>query len=62
MFGLVDAVRLIETATSEVVVNWPTSKTPLHYVFSSDFHPDGAHLVLGNARGQALLYSLRCSA
>ena len=49
---------MIETATNEVVAHWPTSNTPLHYVFSTDFHPKNTHLVLGNARGRALLYSL----
>ena len=62
ILGNVGAVRIVKTATNDVAVNWPTSHTPLNYVFSSHFHPDGAQLVLGNARGRALLYSLHCPA
>ena len=42
-----------------VFSNWPTSKTPLSYVFSLDFSPSGGYLAVGNDKGKVLLYRLK---
>jgi len=39
--------------------NWPTSKTPLHYVTAVNFSPNSGYLCVGNDRGRALLYRLQ---
>ena len=38
--------------------NWPTSKTPLGYVWDVDFSPGGGYLAVGNDKGKCLLYRL----
>jgi len=38
--------------------NWPTSKSPLHYVHSTAYSPNSGYLAIGNARGRVLLYRL----
>lgn len=53
-----DALRLVHVPSLSVYANWPTSRTPLHYVHSLDFSPGGGFLAVGNARGRALLYRL----
>jgi U3 small nucleolar RNA-associated protein 18 len=42
-----------------VFSNWPTSKSPMNYVFSLDFSPTSGFLALGNDKGKVLLYRLR---
>jgi U3 small nucleolar RNA-associated protein 18 len=37
---------------------WSTRRSPLHYVHSLGFSPNTGFLVIGNARGRALLYRL----
>ena len=42
-----DALRLVHVPSLTVFSNWPTSKTPLHYVSAVDFSPNsGAWHVL----------------
>mmetsp|Transcript_1337 Transcript_1337/g.4120 ORF Transcript_1337/g.4120 Transcript_1337/m.4120 type:complete len:390 (-) Transcript_1337:992-2161(-) len=53
-----DALRIIDTSTGYTISNWPTSTTPLGYVFSSDFNRESTELVVGNARGRALLFAV----
>lgn len=53
-----DAVRVINIATANTIPHWPTSQTPLGYVFCSDFNPESTELALGNARGRVLIYNL----
>ncbi len=53
-----DALRLVHLPSATVFSNWPTSRTPLHYVHSAGFSPGGAFLAIGNARGTAMLYRL----
>ncbi len=53
-----DSLRLVHLPSMTVFSNWPTSKTPLHYVHSLAFSPNSGYLALGNAKGRALLYRL----
>jgi U3 small nucleolar RNA-associated protein 18 len=53
-----DAVRVINIATANTIPHWPTSQTPLGYVFCSDINPESTELALGNARGRVLIYNL----
>lgn len=53
-----DALRLVHIPTCTVFSNWPSSKTPLHYVWCTSFSPSGGYLAVGNARGRALLYRI----
>lgn len=53
-----DALRLLHVPTMTVFANWPTSKSPLHYVHTVAFSPSSGYLAIGNARGRALLYRL----
>mmetsp|Transcript_4664 Transcript_4664/g.12754 ORF Transcript_4664/g.12754 Transcript_4664/m.12754 type:complete len:201 (+) Transcript_4664:337-939(+) len=53
-----DAMRLVHMPTLTVFSNWPTSRSPLHYVHSLAFSPGGGFLAVGNARGRVLLYRL----
>jgi U3 small nucleolar RNA-associated protein 18 len=39
-----------------VFSNWPTSNTPLHYVYSTAFSPNSGFMAIGNDRGKVLLY------
>ena len=54
-----DALRLVHVPSRTVFANWPTSKTPLHYVHCVAFSPDSGYLAIGNARGRVLLYKLQ---
>ncbi|CAM6126694.1 unnamed protein product [Calypogeia fissa] len=54
-----DALRLVHLPSYTVFSNWPTFKTPLHYVHSMDFSPGGGYLAVGNAAGKVLLYRVR---
>jgi U3 small nucleolar RNA-associated protein 18 len=53
-----DSLRLVHLPSMTVFSNWPTSKTPLHYVHSLAFSPSSGYLALGNAKGRVLLYRL----
>lgn len=53
-----DAFKLIHVRSLTAFSNWPTSRTPLHYVHSACFSPKGGYLAIGNARGRVLLYRL----
>ena len=53
-----DALRLLHVPSMTVFSNWPTSKSPLHYVHSVAFSPTSGYLAVGNARGRVLLYRL----
>jgi len=56
--SLKDQLRLLHTASGTVAPNWPTQRTPLHFVTAAAFSPGGAFLSIGNDRGRALLYRL----
>jgi U3 small nucleolar RNA-associated protein 18 len=53
-----DALRLVHLPSCTVFSNWPSSKTPLHYVHSCAFSPHCGYLAVGNARGRVLLYRM----
>ncbi|KAG2437578.1 hypothetical protein HYH02_011218 [Chlamydomonas schloesseri] len=53
-----DALRLVHLPSLTVFSNWPTGRSPLHYVHSLDFSPHCGLLTVGNAKGRALLYRL----
>eukprot|EP00897_Mesotaenium_endlicherianum_P005819 jgi/Mesen1/5265/ME000263S04374 len=53
-----DAVRLVHVPSATVFSNWPSSRSPMHYVHALDFSPGGGYLAVGNARGKVLLYRL----
>lgn len=51
-------LKLLHVPTKTVFSNWPTSKTPLKYVWSMDFSPKSRYLAVGNDKGKCLLYRL----
>ncbi len=53
-----DSLKLVHTPTQTVFSNWPTSKTPLGYVYSLDFSPGSKFMAVGNDKGKCLLYKL----
>jgi U3 small nucleolar RNA-associated protein 18 len=53
-----DALRLVHVPTMTVFHNWPTDRTPLHYVSAVGFSPSGGWLAVGNDRGRALLFRM----
>lgn len=53
-----DSLRLIHMRSMTAFSNWPTSRTPLHYVHSACFSPGMGYLAIGNAKGRVLLYRL----
>jgi U3 small nucleolar RNA-associated protein 18 len=53
-----DSLRMAHQPSGILCSNWPTSKTPLNYVFCSTFSKDNQYLAFGNARGRVLLYRL----
>jgi U3 small nucleolar RNA-associated protein 18 len=53
-----DALKLVHIPSRTVYSNWPTSQTPLGYVWSMDFSPSSRFLALGNDQGKCLLYKL----
>ncbi|MEW5303798.1 MAG: hypothetical protein WDW36_006454 [Sanguina aurantia] len=53
-----DALRLVHLPTLTTFSNWPTSRSPLHYVHCMDFSPGGGYFAVGNAKGKVLLYRL----
>jgi len=53
-----ESLRLIHMPSMTAFSNWPTSKSPLHYIHSLAFSPTGSYLAVGNAKGRILLYRL----
>lgn len=53
-----DALRFVHLPSLTVFANWPTARTPLHYVSAMDFSPSSGYFAVGNARGRVLLYRL----
>eukprot|EP01006_Ploeotia_vitrea_P052490 TRINITY_DN67692_c3_g1_i7.p1 TRINITY_DN67692_c3_g1~~TRINITY_DN67692_c3_g1_i7.p1 ORF type:complete len:566 (-),score=293.74 TRINITY_DN67692_c3_g1_i7:138-1763(-) len=51
-----DALKLVHLPSCTTYSNWPTLKTPLHFVSSLSFSPNGGYLAVGNDRGRVLLY------
>jgi U3 small nucleolar RNA-associated protein 18 len=51
-------LKLLHVPSKTVFSNWPTSKTPLGYVWSMDFSPTSKFLAIGNDKGKCLLYKL----
>ena len=54
-----NSMRVAHVPSGTVYANWPTSKTPLHYVHCLAFSPSSDMLAVGNARGKCLLYRLK---
>lgn len=52
-----NALRVYNLETGSVFSNWPTSKTPLNYVFDTDWSDN--RLAIGNDKGKAMLYHLK---
>jgi U3 small nucleolar RNA-associated protein 18 len=53
-----DSLKLLHVPTQTVFSNWPTTKTPLSYVWSLDFSPGSKFMAVGNDKGKCLLYKL----
>ncbi len=53
-----DSLRLVHVPSCTVFSDWPSSKTPLQYVWSTAFSSSGGYFAVGNARGRALLYRI----
>jgi len=53
-----DALRLVHLPSCTVFSNWPSSKTPMHYVHACAFSPHCGYFAAANARGRVLLYRL----
>jgi U3 small nucleolar RNA-associated protein 18 len=51
-----NGLKLLHVPTATVFSNWPTSKTPLSYVWSHDFSPESRYFAVGNDKGNCLLY------
>ncbi|RYY32600.1 hypothetical protein EON62_05160 [archaeon] len=51
-----DSMRVVHCASGTVFSNWPTARTPLHYVTATDFSPHSGYLAVGNDKGRVLLY------
>lgn len=51
-----ESLRLVHMPSLSVYSNWPTSKSPLHYVHCAAFSPHSGFLGIGNAKGRVLLY------
>jgi U3 small nucleolar RNA-associated protein 18 len=54
-----NGLKLLHVPSATVFSNWPTSKTPLKYVWSMDFSPGSKYLAVGNDHGKVLLYRLK---
>lgn len=54
-----NGLKLLHVPTATVFSNWPTSKTPLKYVWSLDFSPGSKYLCAGTDHGKCLLYQLK---
>ena len=53
-----DSLKLLHVPTQTVFSNWPTTKTPLSYVWSLDFSPGSKYMAVVNDKGKCLLYKL----
>uniref|UniRef100_A0A7S2GVY7 Anaphase-promoting complex subunit 4 WD40 domain-containing protein n=1 Tax=Octactis speculum TaxID=3111310 RepID=A0A7S2GVY7_9STRA len=53
-----DSMRILHVPTRTVFSNWPSSKTPLSYVFSAAFSSRSGYMAIGNDKGKVLLYRL----
>ena len=53
-----DKLKLLHFPSTTVFQNWPTSKTPLGYVWSLDFSRNSGFMAVGNDKGKCLLYRL----
>jgi U3 small nucleolar RNA-associated protein 18 len=53
-----NSLKLLHVPSGTVFSNWPTSKTPLNYVWSMDFSPESKFLAIGNDKGKCLLYQM----
>ena len=53
-----DTLKLLHVPTQTIFSNWPTTKTPLSYVWSLDFSPGSKYMAIGNDKGKCLLYKL----
>lgn len=51
-----NGMKLLHVPSATVFSNWPTSKTPLSYVWSHDFSPESRFVAIGNDKGNCLLY------
>lgn len=51
-------MKLVHVPSATVFANWPTSKTPLNYVWTMDFSPQSRFLAIGNDQGKCLLYRM----
>jgi len=51
-------LKLVHVPSQSVFANWPTSNTPLHYVWATDFSPQSKFVAIGNDKGKCLLYKL----
>lgn len=51
-----ESLRLVHMPSLSVYANWPTSKSPLHYVHCAALSPHSGFLGIGNAKGRVLLY------
>ena len=51
-------MKLLHVPTATVFSNWPTSKTPLNYVWTMDFSPKSRYMAVGNDKGKCLLYRM----
>ena len=54
-----NSLKLLHVPTATVFSNWPTSKTPLNYVWSMDFSPESKFLAVRNDKRKCLLYELQ---
>lgn len=53
-----NSLKLVHVPTQTVFANWPTSKTPLNYVWSTDFSPCSRFLAVGTDKGKCVLYKM----
>ena len=49
-------MKILHVPSKTVFSNWPTTKTPLNYVWSMDFSPKSQFMAIGNDKGKCLLY------
>ncbi|GMH60116.1 hypothetical protein TrRE_jg3834, partial [Triparma retinervis] len=49
-------MRVYHTGSKTVFSNWPTSKTPLGYVWDVDWSRGGGGMTIGTDKGKALGY------
>ena len=54
-----NGLKLLHMPTQTVFSNWPTSKTPLKYVWPMDFSPGSKYMAVGNDHGKCLPYELK---